>query len=149
MISERGNFELLGRAVTHIARPRFRVVFQPRADGGWDGGDLQWLDGPPEVPADAKQARAMAAYMARLVREAGDFFGAHCRDDWVQDRVIERARTLGLTAYAIARATGGAVSADHVQAYLCRRKSMGSHKLQHVLSVLGLALVETGTGNRQ
>ena len=46
-----------------------------------------------------------------------------------------------MSAYEIAKRTGGAVSEDHVQAYLTRRKSMGSHKLQHVLRALGLAIV--------
>jgi hypothetical protein len=62
------------------------------------------------------------------------------RADWVQARVIARAAELGLTAYAVAKLTGGAVSEDHVHAYLTRRKSMGSHKLQHVLRALGLTL---------
>jgi hypothetical protein len=57
--------------------------------------------------------------------------------------VIARAQTLGLTAYAIAKATNGRVSADHVQAYLTRRKSCGSHKLQHILTVLDLTLITT------
>jgi hypothetical protein len=60
--------------------------------------------------------------------------------DWVQARVIERAAELGLTAYAIAQRTEGAVSEDHVRAYLTKSKSMGSHKLQHVLRVLGLTI---------
>lgn len=60
--------------------------------------------------------------------------------DWIQATVIARAAELDLTAYRIAQLTDGAVSADHVQAYLMRRKSMGSHKLQHVLRVLGLGL---------
>jgi hypothetical protein len=60
--------------------------------------------------------------------------------DWIQSAVIARAAKLNLTAYAIAKLTDGAVSEDHVKDYLERRKSMGSHKLQHVLAVLGLAL---------
>lgn len=58
--------------------------------------------------------------------------------DLIQDVVIKRAAQLGLTSYAIAQMTGGAVSEDHVRAYLTHRKSMGSHKLQHVLRVLKL-----------
>lgn len=58
-------------------------------------------------------------------------------NDWLQSAIIARAAELELTAYAIAKATNGAVSEDHVQAYLTRRKSMGSHKLQHVIRVLG------------
>jgi hypothetical protein len=61
--------------------------------------------------------------------------------DKIQSIVIRRAEKLGLTAYAIAKQTDGAVSEDHVKAYLTHRKSMGSHKLQHVLRVLGLKIV--------
>lgn len=57
--------------------------------------------------------------------------------DTMQEAVIARARDLDLTAYAIAKATEGAVSEDHVKKYLDRRSSMGSHKLQHVIRVLG------------
>lgn len=60
--------------------------------------------------------------------------------DWIQDAVIARAEKLGLSSYAIAQATGGKVSEDHVRAYITRSKSMGSHKLQHVLQALGLRL---------
>lgn len=58
--------------------------------------------------------------------------------DRIQDIVIRRAEQLGLSSYAIAQATGGQVSEDHVRAYITRRKSMGSHKLQHVLRALRL-----------
>lgn len=64
------------------------------------------------------------------------------RADWIQARVIARARELDLTAYAIAKLTVGAVSQQHVSDYFSRRSSMGSHKLQHVLRVLGLTLSE-------
>lgn len=84
-------------------------------------------------------------WAARIAGEVGDEVVAD-RSDWIQARVISRAEELGLTAYAIAKASGGAVSEDHVQAYLTRRKSMGSHKLQHVLRALGLELtVSPGT----
>jgi hypothetical protein len=62
-------------------------------------------------------------------------------DDWVQARVIARARELEMTAYAIAKTSDGRVSEDHVQAYLTKRKSMGSHKLQHVLRALRLEIL--------
>jgi hypothetical protein len=65
--------------------------------------------------------------------------------DWIQETVIQRAATLGLTAYKVAQATGGAVSEEHVRNYLQRRKSMGSHKLQHVLDALGLAIAPPTT----
>jgi len=62
------------------------------------------------------------------------------RVDAIQERVIARAAELSLSSYAIAQRTGGKVSEDHVRDYLTRRKSMGSHKLQHVLAVLGLSV---------
>jgi hypothetical protein len=73
------------------------------------------------------------------------------RADWVQARVIERAKELGwprsLSSYEIAKRSDGGVSEDHVHAYLTRSKSMGSHKLQHVLTALGLTLAaEEPTG---
>ncbi len=62
--------------------------------------------------------------------------------DHIQETVIARAHKLGLSAYAICRLTGKLVSQRHVQYYLARRSSMGSHKLQHILSVLKLKIVE-------
>jgi uncharacterized protein YktB (UPF0637 family) len=57
-------------------------------------------------------------------------------------RVIDRARELDLTAYAIAVAAKHGdewvVSADHVKAYLDGAKDMTSAKLDAVLKVLGL-----------
>lgn len=64
------------------------------------------------------------------------------RSDWIQARVIARARDLGLTSGAIARRIGGLVSENHIRCYLGKTKSMGSHKLQHVLSALGLTIEE-------
>lgn len=58
--------------------------------------------------------------------------------DWVQDAVIARAAELGLTAYALAKASG--VSQTHVRDYLSRNKTMGSHLLQQVLRVLRLKI---------
>jgi hypothetical protein len=60
--------------------------------------------------------------------------------DTIQSAVIARVEELGLTAYEIAKRAGGKVSEDHVKDYLTRRKSMGSHKLQHVLAVLRLEI---------
>jgi len=65
--------------------------------------------------------------------------------DWIQSAVIAEAKRQGLTAYAIAKATDSSVSEDHVRAYLTRKKSMGSHKLQHVLRVLKFDLVQRET----
>jgi len=149
MVSLPPIFELLGRVVTHIPRPGFQIVFQPAGDtrGGWVGRDPDWLDGPPIAGESSggpagETTRQFASRLARLAREAGDFFAAHLRDDWIQEAVIARAGELGLSAYAVAKATGGAVSEDHVLAYLSGRKSMGSHKLQHVLRALSLVIVK-------
>jgi hypothetical protein len=81
--------------------------------------------------------------VARILAEAGCAGGGEDIPegaDWVQATVMARALELGLTAYAIAQRTGGAVSEDHIQAYLTRRKSCGSHKLQHIFRALGLRL---------
>lgn len=123
------NFTHVGRVVTHTAAPHFSVTFQPNQDGGWDGTDIKFS---PDTPLPSAQT------LARLMREVGDYFAAAERRDWVQDRVIARAQELGLTAYALSQATGGAVSPEHVKNYLERRASMGSHKLQHVLRALRL-----------
>ena len=127
------DFTHIGRAVTHTAWPRFTMVFKPSADGGWEGGDVKLLD---DVPANMQ-----ATKLARLMRLAGDYWAAHLRDDWIREVAIARAAELGLTSYEIAKRTAGAVSEDHVHAYLTRRHSMTSELLQHVLRVLGLDIV--------
>ena len=127
-------YQIVGRLLHHLARPRCTIQFNPRGDGSgaWDGEVVEWIDQPtPPAPA-----------LAKLMRDCGDYFAAHCRRDWLQDAVIERAAALQRTAYSIARDCGWAVSEDHVRDYLRRRKSMGSHKLQHVLRVLGLGLAD-------
>jgi hypothetical protein len=91
---------------------------------------VDWLDEPP---FDARE-------VSRLMRLAADCVHDHWHEDWIAAAVIARAGELGLSAYAISKATGGAVSADHVLAYLAGRKSMGSHKLQHVLRALSLTI---------
>lgn len=125
-------FTLCGRLVTHTGRPRFTMKFTPRADGGWDG---QLVGGPLVADGDIDPAK-----LAQLARQAGDFFTANLRRDWLQQAVADRAAELGLTAYALAARTGGAVSEGHIRAYLGCQKSMGSHKLQHVLRALDLTL---------
>lgn len=129
------NFQLIGRAVHHTARPRFVLPLVEQPDGSWQS-EVQpvWIDDPPR---DARTA-------ARLMREAGDYFAANFRRDWIQEAVIARAEALGLTSYEIAKRTFGAVSEDHVRDFITRRKSMGSHKLQHVLRVLGMSVTVSG-----
>lgn len=122
------NFTHTGNVVSHLQSPRFQIAFVKQPDGSWTSTDFEFHDAP--IPN--------AQTLARLMREAGDYFAAQHHTDWLQQRVIARARELGLTAYAIAKATCNAVSEDHVKNYLERRSSMGSHKLQHVLRVLRL-----------
>ena len=62
--------------------------------------------------------------------------------DRIRDVVAERAHALGLTAYEIAKRTGGLVTEAHICRFLAGRVSMGSRKLQHVLRVLALKIVE-------
>jgi hypothetical protein len=69
-------------------------------------------------------------------------------DDWIREAVIARADALGMSAGAIAAQTGGKVTRQHVYKYLMGRATMGSVKLQHVLRVLRLQLVETTTPDR-
>ena len=62
--------------------------------------------------------------------------------DHIRDTVVERARALHLSAYEVAKRTGGLVSEAHVGAFFAGRKTMGSGKLQHLLRVLQLKIVE-------
>ena len=62
--------------------------------------------------------------------------------DHIRDTVVERARALHLSAYEVAKRTGGLVSEAHVGAFFAGRKTMGSGKLQHVLRVLQLKIAE-------
>lgn len=75
------------------------------------------------------------------MNNAGATRADRSRADAIQEAVISRAAELGMTAYAIAKATDGAVTETHVRDYMQRRSSMGSHKLQHVLTALGLVIV--------
>jgi hypothetical protein len=66
--------------------------------------------------------------------------------DWLQDRVIARIEEIGVTSYAVSKATGNRVSEDHVRAYVTKAKSMGSHKLQYLLQALGLTVSNVTPG---
>ena len=123
-MSKTPKFTLLGRLVTHTSRPRLTFHFVPRADGGWAGMAMAGLD-----DIDQTDPAAAARDTAKLALQAGAFFASCARQDWIQERVSARARELGLTASAIAKATGDAVSENHIRCYLAREKSMGSHKL--------------------
>lgn len=60
--------------------------------------------------------------------------------DSIRELVIARARELKLSAYAIAKRTGGQVTQESVCHFLQGRTSMTTRKLQHVLTVLRLRL---------
>jgi hypothetical protein len=60
--------------------------------------------------------------------------------DAIHAAVVARAAELGMTAYAIARATDGAVNADTMAKYMRGGYAMGSDRLSHVLRVLGLCV---------
>lgn len=61
--------------------------------------------------------------------------------DAIQDACIARMESMGLNPNKVSELLDGKVSRSHVNDYLTRRASIGSHKLQHLLAVLGLALV--------
>jgi hypothetical protein len=63
-------------------------------------------------------------------------------DDWIRAAVYQRAMALGLTAYAIARDSGGAVKETLVRRYLTGRQDVTSVRLGAILRVLGLELRE-------
>lgn len=119
------------------ARGTLGPVLATRAEHAYEAAAAE-LRGTEEYPAFVRAVGDVicaAQGLAPQRRERTD------RSDWIQEAAIRRAESLGLTAYTIAAGTGGAVSEDHVRDYLTRRKSMGSHKLQHVLRVLGLDLL--------
>jgi hypothetical protein len=60
--------------------------------------------------------------------------------DAIQSACIARMEALDLNPNRVAELLDGRVSRAHVCDYLSRRSSMGSHKLQHLLAVLGLRL---------
>jgi hypothetical protein len=60
--------------------------------------------------------------------------------DAIQEACIQRAAELGISHSQIATELGDLISADHTLDYLSRRKSMGSHLLQHLLARLGLTV---------
>ena len=63
--------------------------------------------------------------------------------DKIQDQCIARMEELGLNPNRVSELVEGSVSRMHVYDYLTRKKSMGSHKLQHVLAALKLRITPT------
>jgi hypothetical protein len=56
--------------------------------------------------------------------------------------VVKAMADQGLTAYAVAKQSQGAVSEDAVQRFVTGRASLGSDKLAAVCDVLGLRLTQ-------
>ena len=59
-------------------------------------------------------------------------------DDEIREAIIRRVDKLGLTAYAIAKASNGKLTQKHVREYLIRESSMTSARLQHLLPIIGM-----------
>lgn len=60
--------------------------------------------------------------------------------DPIRESCIERAKALQMSSYAIHKATGGAISENHIQNFLDGKTSMGSNLLQHLLKALRLRI---------
>lgn len=60
--------------------------------------------------------------------------------DKIQEQCIKRMEAMGLNPNRVAELVGATISRTHVCDYLTRRKSMGSHKLQHLLVALDLKI---------
>lgn len=65
------------------------------------------------------------------------------RDD-IQDQVIARAAEFGWDADRLDVETAGRIGAEHIRGFLARERSMGSHKLQHLLRALRGRIVWDG-----
>jgi hypothetical protein len=86
-----------------------------------------------------------SAWVVKATKE-GDTLAALARGYGVTPAEIAKQNGIPFSTGAIqewVKATGGKVSEDHVRNYLTRSSSMGSHKLQYVLDVLGLGVVRT------
>lgn len=56
--------------------------------------------------------------------------------DCLQDQVIARAAEFGWDANRLDVETAGRIGAEHIRGFLARERSMGSHKIQHLLRAL-------------
>ena len=63
--------------------------------------------------------------------------------DKIRDAVIARAKTLGLTAYAIAKQCDGSPNSEAVRRYVTRRCSLSTRYVSRICDVLGLKLTPT------
>lgn len=62
--------------------------------------------------------------------------------DAIQEQCIARMHELGMVPNQVAKLVEQHITRAHVTDYLSRRASMGSHRLQHVLTALNLRLAE-------
>jgi hypothetical protein len=120
-------FTIRGRFVDHNNYPRCTVCVDCDLVGSVD----VWLDPPPESDESVRT----------IIDDAVCFYRNHCRDDWIQASVAKEMDVQGLTSTDVEELSGGAVPASHIDRYRNRKASMGSHKLQHILRVLGLSIV--------
>jgi hypothetical protein len=79
------------------------------------------------------------AYFISINYHAAQEIAAKARKpgDRLQDALIKRMQALNLTPVGVTALIPG-ISQAHVIDYLTRRKSMGSHKIQWIMEVLGL-----------
>lgn len=61
--------------------------------------------------------------------------------DVIQDTCIARMESLGLNPNKVFELLDGKVSRSHINDYLTRRASIGSHKLQYLLAALNLEII--------
>lgn len=118
---------IIGMEVTPIAR-----VGYPPAYSYADHHGSRWTFG-----AESRDGNYAAITYARPVAEA--------TPTTIRERVIARAKELGLTAYAIARDTNGIVSPDHVKRYITDEADMTGERLDAVMRVVGLQVTRGGS----
>jgi hypothetical protein len=156
--------QLAAAGIAHTGRRGDTLRIACRLDPAGDGAPVvgyyveaerqgRWASVSDRVADTADEAATNIVRIERLANELDPYvsdwvvYHGACPDtraDWVQETCRARAVELDLTAHAIAKAARGRVTEDDVRDYLTRRKSMDSHKLQHVLAVLGLAIAPAG-----
>ena len=71
-----GNYE-----IERCQYPCCKIQFIKRDDGGYDGQVSEWIDDQPKVLTDEEQGKALTAFLARVMREAGDMLAAYIRGE--------------------------------------------------------------------
>lgn len=128
-----------GNRSQHVGHERFlEVVQSAAAESKASEEDVQFILGAAADAARWQQCRTVIL-LANSARRGGSF-KREDKGDWIQERVIARATELGLTAYALAKATASGVTENAVKDYLERRCTMSTRKLQHLFRALGLTV---------